>query len=231
MSTKYSPQIVTSGLVLALDAANKVSYPGTGTSWYDLSGNANTSTLINGPTFSGMNSGVIVFDGTDDYVSMPMNANTRLQNNYQTYSAYVYITSVGPNANASLWGVGVNPTGWWILWSATSITLFIETSGTYINYSVSVTNALNTWMNITCVIDNVGRTMTVYKNGTLVGTSSQWPVFTPPNDVVELGGNRATVNTGDYIKGRVANVLLYNRSLSASEVLQNYNVTKTRFGL
>jgi hypothetical protein len=88
MSTKYSPQIVTSGLVLCLDAANKVSYPSTGTAWYDLSGNANTSTLINGPTFSGMNSGVIVFDGTDDYVSMPMNTNTRLQNNYQTYLTY-----------------------------------------------------------------------------------------------------------------------------------------------
>jgi len=231
MAFIHSPKIVTSGLVLCLDAANKVSYSGTGTSWYDLSGNANTSTLINGPTFSGMNSGVIVFDGTDDYVSMPMNTNTRLQNNYQTYSAYVYITSVGPNSNASLWGVGVNPTGWWILWSATSITLFIETSGTYISYSVSVTNALNTWMNITCVIDNVGRTMTVYKNGSLVGTSSQWPVFTPPNDVVELGGNRATVNSGDYIKGRVSNVLLYNRSLGTTEVLQNYNATKTRFGL
>jgi hypothetical protein len=73
--------------------------------------------------------------------------------------------------------------------------------------------------------------MTVYKNGSLVGTSSQWPVFTPPNDVVELGGNRATVNPGDYIKGRVSNVLLYNRSLGTTEVLQNYNATKTRFGL
>jgi hypothetical protein len=231
MAFIHSPKLVTSGLVLCLDAANKVSYPSTGTSWYDLSGNANTSTLTNGPTFSNANGGVIVFDGTDDYVSMPMNTNTRLQNNYQTISVYVYITSVGPNSNASLWGVGVNPTGWWILWSATSITLFIETSGTYINYSVSVTNALNTWMNITCVIDNVGRTMTVYKNGSLVGTSSQWPVFTPPNDVVELGGNRATVNPGDYIKGRVSNVLLYNRSLGTTEVLQNYNATKTRFGL
>jgi hypothetical protein len=227
----YGPKTVTNGLVLAVDAADKNSYIGSGTTWTDLSGNANTGTLTNGPTFSNLNGGCIVFDGTDDYVSMPMNTNTRLQNNYQTYSAYVYITSVGPNSNASLWGVGVNPTGWWILWSATSITLFIETSGTYINYSVSVTNALNTWMNITCVIDNVGRTMTVYKNGSLVGTSSQWPVFTPPNDVVELGSVRATGNTGDYIKGRVSNVLLYNRALSATEVLQNYNATKTRFGL
>ena len=230
MACSGGPDAINTNLVLALDAANKVSYSGTGTTWYDLSG-TNNGTLINGPTFSGGNGGSIVFDGTDDYVSIVANSNTRLQNNYQTYSAYVYITSVGPNANASLWGVGINPTGWWILWSATSITLFIETSGTYINYSVSVTNALNTWMNITCVIDNVGRTMTVYKNGSLVGTSSQWPVFTPPNDVVELGGIKATMNTGDYIKGRVANVLLYNRALSASEILQNYNVTKTRFGL
>jgi hypothetical protein len=218
-------------LVLALDAADKNSYKGSGTAWNDISGNANTSTLINGPTFSNATGGVIVFDGTDDYVSMPMNTNTRLQNNYQTYSVYVYITSTGPNGAAFLWSVGANPTGMFLYWTTTDITLFIETSGTYINYSVSVTNALNTWMNITCVIDNVGRTMTVYKNGSLVGTSSQWPVFTPPNDVVELGSVRATGNTGDYIKGRVSNVLLYNRALTATEVLQNYNATKTRFGL
>ena len=227
----FSPRIVTSGLVLALDAADKNSYKGSGTAWNDISGNSNNAILTNGPTFSSANCGVIVFDGTDDYVSMTANSNTRLQNNYQTYSVYVYITSVGPNSNASLWGVGNNPTGWWIFWSATSITLFIETSGTYISYPVSVTNALNTWMNITYIIDNVGRTMTAYKNGALVGTSSQWTVFTPPNSVVELGSNRATGIVGDYIKGRVASVLVYNRSLTAAEISQNYEATKTRFGL
>ena len=58
MSTKYSPQIVTSGLVLALDAANRNSYPRTGTSWYDLNG-TNNGTLTNGPTFNAGNGGRI----------------------------------------------------------------------------------------------------------------------------------------------------------------------------
>jgi len=227
----YGPKTVTNGLVLAVDAADKNSYIGSGTTWTDLSGNANTGTLTNGPTFSNLNGGCIVFDGTDDYVSMTANSNTRLQNNYQTYSVYVYITSTGPNGAAFLWSVGANPTGMFLYWTTTDITVQIQTGGTYISYPVSVTNALNTWMNITYIIDNVGRTMTAYKNGALVGTSSQWTVFTPPNSVVELGSVRSTGNTGDYIKGRVSNVLLYNRALSATEVLQNYNATKTRFRL
>jgi hypothetical protein len=64
----YSPRIVTSGLVLALDAAERLSYPRTGTTWRDLSGNSNNFSLINGPTFSNTNLGNIVFDGADDYL-------------------------------------------------------------------------------------------------------------------------------------------------------------------
>ena len=162
---------------------------------------------------------------------MPVNANTRLQNNYQTLSFFVYITSIGPNGAAFLWNVGANPTGMFLYWATTDINIQIQTGGTYISYPVTVTNALNTWMNITYIINNVGRTMTAYKNGALVGTSSQWSIFTPPNSVVELGSNRATGNAGDYIKGRVANVLVYNRALSAAEISQNYEADKSRFGL
>ena len=64
----YGPRIVSNGLVLCLDAANKRSYPGTGTTWTDLSGNSNNGTLTNGPTFSAGNMGSILFDGTNDYV-------------------------------------------------------------------------------------------------------------------------------------------------------------------
>jgi len=198
--------------------------------WYDLSGNGYNGTL-NGPTSNVSNKGNLLFDGTDDYVSIPQNSNTRLQNNYQTLSFFVYITSVGPNGAAFLWNVGANPTGMFLYWATTDINIQIQTGGTYISYPVSVTNAFNTWMNITCIINNVGRTMTAYKNGALVGTSSQWSIFTPPDSVVELGSNRATGNVGDYIKGRVANVLVYNRALSAAEISQNYEATKTRFGL
>jgi len=201
--------------------------------WKDVSSNGNDSSLVNtdSQNYFSTNAGYIAFDGTNDYVKITQNSNTRLQNNYQTLSFFVYITSVGPNEAAFLWTVGVNPTGMFLFWSPTAINMQIQTGGTYINYPVSVTNALNTWMNITYIINNVGRTMTAYKNGALVGTSSQWSIFTPPNDVVELGSNRATGNTGDYIKGRVANVLVYNRSLNATEISQNYEADKSKFGL
>ena len=203
------------------------------TVWKDVSSNGNDSALLNtdSQNYFSTNAGYIAFDGTNDYVSITQNSNTRLQNNYQTLSFFVYITSVGPNEAAFLWNVGANPTGMFLFWSPTAINMQIQTGGTYINYPVSVTNALNTWMNITYIINNVGRTMTAYKNGALVGTSSQWSIFTPPNSVVELGSNRATGNAGDYIKGRVANVLVYNRALSAAEISQNYEADKSRFGL
>jgi hypothetical protein len=203
------------------------------TVWKDVSSNGNDSALLNtdSQNYFSTNAGYIQFDGTNDYVSITQNSNTRLQNNYQTLSFFVYITSVGPNEAAFLWTVGVNPTGMFLFWSPTAINMQIQTGGTYINYPVSVTNAFNTWMNITYIINNVGRTMTAYKNGALVGTSSQWSIFTPPNDVVELGSNRATGNAGDYIKGRVANVLVYNRALTAAEISQNYETDKSKFGL
>jgi len=70
MSGISGPKIITSGCVLSLDAADKLSYKGSGTSWYDLSGNNTTATLTNGPTFNAANMGSIVFDGTDDKVTI-----------------------------------------------------------------------------------------------------------------------------------------------------------------
>ena len=67
MAISRGPKTTTNGLIFCVDAADKNSYPGTGTTWTDLSGNANNGTLTNGPTFNGSNGGVIVFDGTDDY--------------------------------------------------------------------------------------------------------------------------------------------------------------------
>jgi uncharacterized delta-60 repeat protein len=73
MGISYNPRIVTDGLVLALDAANPKSYPGSGTTWTDLSGNGNTGTLTNGPTYSSANGGSIAFDGVDDYSALTSN--------------------------------------------------------------------------------------------------------------------------------------------------------------
>jgi hypothetical protein len=202
--------------------------------WKDVSSNGNDSSLVNtdSQNYFSTNAGYIAFDGTDDHVSISSpNANTRLQNNYQTVSFFVYITSVGPNAVAFLYAVGANANGVAIGWLADSVRFFISNGASNLNYPVNMTNALNTWMNITSIVDNINRTMTVYKNGSLVGTSSQWSAFTPPSSTVVIGNNSMTGNTGDRIKGRVANVLVYNRALTAAEISQNYEATKTRFGL
>ena len=202
--------------------------------WKDVSSNGNDSALVNtdSQNYFSTNAGYIQFDGTDDFVSISSpNTNTRLQNNYQTLSFFVYITSVGPNAVAFLYSVGANANGVSIGWLADSVRFFISNGASNLNYPVNMTNALNTWMSITCIVDNVNRTMTVYKNGSLVGTSSQWSAFTPPSSAVAIGNNTMTGNTGDRIKGRVANVLVYNRALSAAEISQNYETDKTRFGL
>ena len=94
MATKYSPKIITNGLVLSLDAANNKSYPRSGTTWSDLSGNSNTGTLTNGPTFSSANGGSIVFDGVDDYISGTNNSSLQLLNDL-TIGAWVKLGSGG----------------------------------------------------------------------------------------------------------------------------------------
>ena len=74
MGLSHSPSLVLSGLTLCLDAANTKSYVGSGTTWTDLSGNSNTGTLTNGPTYSSANGGSIVFDGTNDYATISFNS-------------------------------------------------------------------------------------------------------------------------------------------------------------
>ena len=95
MATFDGPKITTSGLILSLDAADKTSYPGSGTSWKDLSGNDNNGTLTNGPTFSAANRGNIVFDGVDDYV-VTSNFTPNVTN--KTLSGWVKLSSVSQQA-------------------------------------------------------------------------------------------------------------------------------------
>jgi hypothetical protein len=202
--------------------------------WKDVSGNSNNSSLVNtnSQNYFSTNAGYIQFDGTDDYVSISSpNTNTRLQNNYQTVSFFVYITSVGPNGVTYLYAVGGNTNGACITWGTTFMTFLISDAASNVGYDVAMTNALNTWMNITSIVNNINRTMTVYKNGSLVGTSTQWDTFTIPSSAVTIGNISMTGNTGDYIKGRVANVLVYNRALTATEISQNYESDKSKFGL
>ena len=90
----HGPSIITQGLVLALDAADRNSYPGTGTAWTDLSGNGNNGTLTNGPTYNSANGGSIVFDGSNDYVNFSYNSSLNIGGLNITLSSWVRPTSL-----------------------------------------------------------------------------------------------------------------------------------------
>jgi len=221
----FSPRIVTGGLVLALDAADKNSYPGTGTSWRDLSGTGYVGTLTNGPTFSNSKCGSITFDGTDDYVT---GTTTGLVNTvismdvwFNLNSSKIYSALIGSNV----------PEKYEIL----------TKNGTHVEVSLQGTNymqynnilSLNTWTNITVTAVS-GTQWKMYKNGTYLGNPTSytgtWQVSGTSITNFDVGRIRNDVATFAF-SGNVSSVKIYNRELSATEVLQNYNATKTRFGL
>lgn len=218
MSFNYSPKIVTDGLVLYLDAANRNSYPGTGSVWTDLSRSGINGTLTNmGSTgYSSSNNGVIVFDGTNDYV---------LHNSLDLGT----ICSWGlwfkyNNLSGTQVILGSNITNYYSLFYLSNI-FYVNYNGSFAQLSYPTGLSVDTWYNV--FLTRNGLTITVYLNGVSIGTmtggsSSLSTIF------AVIG---AETTTRYYLKGNISNVSVYNRVLSSSEVLQNYNATKSRFGL
>jgi hypothetical protein len=231
MAFNYSPKIVTDGLVLCLDAANLNSYVSGSTIWRDISRGGNNGTLINGPTFNSANGGSIVFDGVDDYVNLgnPSSLNITAE---ITLSVWVKIPSYNTGVFSDIITKGISFGG-----SNASYFISIINDGrisweivTDSNVRrqriVSADNAAaynGLWTNFTGTYDS--SRLTLYINGILFSTAlfDLSPIRVRTGDVT-IGGTR-------YLDGKVSNVVIYNRALSAQEITQNYNATKTRFGL
>jgi formylglycine-generating enzyme required for sulfatase activity len=210
--------IVTDGLVLWLDAGITSSYPTSGTSWTDLSGNRNNGTLTNGPTFNSANGGSIVFDGVNDYVSntmpnpgsVPITFDFWLNSNTSTP---IGLFDTAPSSMNVLRNYGAGNIEWW-------------NSDPTVSLGVSAL----TWTNITIEYSfTTNRTMKYYRNGNLIttatGSASSSFAWTSL-----IFGNINGGNDGWY-SGKISTIKIYNRALSAAEVLQNFNALKTRFGL
>ena len=222
--------IITDGLMLNLDASNVISYPGSGVTWTDISGNGKSATLTNGPTYSSNNGGYISFDATDDYVittSSLYNPTT-----YPNESLFVwwYPTTAG-NIISEL-GQATPNTGWHdsnIEIATGGAISFSTWHGSLTNKVVSTAKSFNTWYQLGFVYS--GTTLTAYINGASIGTTT----FTRSTNSVlyyAIGSIDGTnMGTGAYAGGRCGSFCNYNRALSATEVLQNYNATKDRFGL
>jgi hypothetical protein len=211
-------QIVTNGLIFNLDAANKDSYPGTGTAWYDLSGNNYNGTLVNGPTFlPNQNGGIFNFDYVDDYVSIGNNLGSP---STFTLSAWVRSSNISQPQNI----FNGNPPFFLRITSST-IRCAVYT-GTWIFVNGSITLSSNTWYNLVLTYDQ--STVKGYVNGVLDVNSVKTgtPIYGALNTLgFTTGGEDAPSVTN------IAVAQIYNRALSATEIAQNYNATKGRFGL
>jgi hypothetical protein len=227
MAFNYSPKIVTDGLVLYLDAANAKSYPGSGTTWNDLSRGGNNGTLINGPTFNSANGGSIVFDGTNDTVNLQQS--NSIDVNTLTWSCWVNAVY---SSQRAFFFIG-NNVGQAISPYKIFIGSIIQSSQTRlrINYNnVATVNLGNLIDNTTynLVITYNGATTLMYVNGMSIGSST---AMTGNLNSRTFGYVGSTAQSSEFLNGRVFQTLLYNRALSAQEIQQNYNATKTRYGL
>ena len=220
--------IVQDGLVLNLDAGVNKSYPRNGTTWYDLS-NTGNGTLTNGPTFSRNNGGVITFDGTDDNVTLGTGGSLGLDSYHSVeFWVYPFTQQVRDRGLLRNLGSGGNTNNYMHhLFRGANIRMgWYENDLRAFNQMVP-----NNWYHIVFLLDSADDKRRIYKNSSLVATDSSARTTTPnvTNTTTYLGYYSSSATTS--FNGLMATCRIYNRSLTATEVLQNYNATKARFGL
>lgn len=227
---------VMEGMVLWLDAGDTDSYPGTGTTWTDLAGTANNFTLFNTPTWN--SAGYFDFDNASN-----------------EYAAITHTSTLKPTAaltveqwlNADDWTAGT-PVSYFTslsctqgggyahyIWSSTFVSyVYAANLSNYLKPTANV-SALTGWHHFTTTFD--GRYARLYVDGVLTDTkdagASTTISYDPDNDIC-IGAEAGTLSTpaaGLYWNGKIATTAIYNRALSASEIVKNFDGDKARFGL
>jgi hypothetical protein len=229
MGTKYNPSIVRNGLVYYIDAANSRSYSGSGITAYELKLSGIGGTLVNGVGFSSANNGSFIFDGTNDYIQIPVsyipsgnevsvclwNFGTTAQTSsvFSAHSADEFRTiniHLPWNDNVVYWDAGFS-------------------AGTYdrINTATLTNTQWQGWHHWAFIKNATTGVMELYLDGVLnvSGTSKTRTMPTPSQAFI----GRFQISSPLYHIGRVSLLHLYNRALTAQEVLQNYNATKKRY--
>lgn len=230
MSGKVSNKIVTNGLVLYTDAANKSSYPGSGNNWNDISQNGTIGTLINSPTFNSGSGGYITFtSGSSTYVTGSDSKgllNVGVSGSV-TIEAFIYPTTSGNTGYVFSYGntPGSQVTSYAIGIFSTGIFVVRVDQGTNLGGTVI---PINQWSSITAVFNTSGPSR--YLNGNIYGSGTRG-TFNPNSGNWYIGALTSGSANPFSFTGGIACVRVYNRALSATEVLQNHNALKGRFGL
>jgi hypothetical protein len=217
------------GLVLCLDAGNTKSYVGSGTTWTDLSGNGNTGTLTNGPTYSSANGGSIVFDGTNDYVTLSS-------------------SQIAPGTGAFTWNFWAKSTrtqqDYSILFSGTgsnsdygviSLDKRVGNGLAYYANGFRIQDAdlsfFGNWIYVSFIGNggsNGSRTLRLFKNGVQAGSTYTFD-YNFTSTTPYIGANHSALN--ECMGGNISTVSYYNRVLTATEIQQNFNAHRGRFGI
>ena len=217
MASFAGPNLTTDKLILCLDAANTNSYPGSGTTWTDISGKENHGTLTNGPTFSSDNKGSIVFDGSNDYV----NATPITKPASCTFSCWAKSTDV---STVMLFNAGAHSAGpdlffhsgiiSWNIWDANNNAFgnvpSNATDGNYHNY---------------VLVNDSSSNAKLYYDAELLGTATYRSAA--GSTILYIGGSNA-----QYMwDGSISSFMIYDKLLTESEIKQNYNSHKGRFNI
>jgi hypothetical protein len=223
----FLPKYITENLMLYLDAQDPASYPGTGSTWFDLSGNGFNATLINSPTWS--NSGFFSFNGTNQTASIATNPNI-----YGVISCEIWIYFNNISSNPVFMHKGVHYT---VQVTGTNTYQWADSSNySYANYGNRTATGIGTtgtWKQI-IITKNTSNDVKVYINGVLSDTRSNFTgVITNNTTTFWLVGysDTTSVPTSSLVNGNVALCRIYNRELKQSEITSNFNCDRSRFGL
>jgi hypothetical protein len=242
MALAHSPKIITDGLVLCLDAGNTKSYPGSGTTWTDLSGNGNNGSLVNGVGYNSGNLGSLSFDGVNDKVTINASSYTNLSSGNFTISSWFYIPTSVDTTNLYYWLIAIGTSAgsydtWYLrvwrsgiapgcLFTRINNVVLLGTDGNLnASYPGDYYKASGRWTYFTFV-ENSG-TSYYYMNGVQTGSAST-PSIPSGNNYITIGD----MSTDQGVpNNRFSNFSLYNRALTASEIQQNFNALRGRFSI
>jgi hypothetical protein len=228
------PKVITDGLVLALDAANKKSYPGTGTAWGDLSGNDNDGTLTNGPTFDSDNLGSIDFDGTNEYSLHPHDSDSMDFSSYQTICMWLKSSTGSSSTRRNPYNQAYGGPGTITLETSGLLTYFYGTNGgngspySFVRTTSALVEEEITFISV--VRNNDENILRWYINGVFNNSAGAGGYASATNGTNSIRIGDGYVSPPGFL-GNIYSCFVYNTALSADEILQNYNATKGRFGL
>lgn len=214
-------QIVTSGSILYLDAGNPASYPGTGTIWTDLSGNNNSGSLINSPTFNSANNGSLVFNGTNQY------ANTANTVNLTTATFLMWIKSNGnqDQYDGMIFSRDTQATG---MNFQSSNQIGYTWNSAEFGWASGLSVPNSEWCMVSVVVNPSNAIAYLYKQSGITTATNTTTHSTSTGNKFVIGqdtfGSR-------FINANVSLVMVYNRALSQAELTQNFNATKYRYGI